>query len=366
VGSFGELTVVSVQFIGGLAVVALLGWWLLCRRRGRPSSPTRTASLAFAASLFTLLMVASCVNAYFSYLPKISDVVDVITSSPPPDATVALAASQSRGHPRGELVRLRVPDNGSGFGRSSALVWLPPQYFSSPRAHFSVVYLFHGSPGVDKDWFRGGEAGQIAAELAAQGKPAILVAPRMSRGWLDDSECVDSVKEKVETHLVRDVIPTVDAVLRTVPNRDDRIFGGMSAGGYCALNLGLRHRELVSTVLDLSGFTVPTHAGGLKALFGQAGSRQAQQNSPATYVSSLPAGPSMRIWMDSGTADHEVLNEMRTLAPELRDRGVTVVERTRSGGHTYSVWRPALRDSLGWALSVPPGARSVRVTRGVE
>ena len=86
-----------------------------------------------------------------------------------------------------------------------------------------MVYLFHGSPGVAKDWFRGGEAAQIGLPLARAGHPVIMVAPRMSKGWLDDPECVDGMHEKVETHLLRDVIPTVDRHLRTSrgPQRTD-------------------------------------------------------------------------------------------------------------------------------------------------
>src|SRR5664280_2537066 len=79
--------------------------------------------------------------------------------------------------------------------------------------------------------------------------------PRDSHWWLDDSECVDGVA-------------AVDAQLRTVADRSHRAVGGMSAGGYCALNLGLRHRDTFAAIVDMSGLTVPTHAGGLTALFG--------------------------------------------------------------------------------------------------
>jgi hypothetical protein len=241
-GGLNELTVVSPQFIGTLFVLAAVGWWLLLQRRAEPRQPRRSWLIGGLAALLSLTAVASCINSYFSYLPKVRDVFDVVAANRPPDVAKAVQAVPSDSHSRGEIVRLRVPDNGSGFGRTSALVWLPPQYFSEPEARFPVVYLFHGSPGVPKDWFRGGEADQIALSLARVGKPAILVAPRMSKGWLDDPECVDGVREKVETHVLRDVIPTADSLLRTEASREGRIFAGMSAGGYCALNLGLRNR----------------------------------------------------------------------------------------------------------------------------
>jgi enterochelin esterase-like enzyme len=112
----------------------------------------------------------------------------------------------------------------------------------------------------------------------------------MSRSWTDDPECVDGVHEKVETHLIDDVIPTVDRSLRTIPARTGRIFAGMSAGGFCALNL------------------------------------------------------------DSGTGDRTVLREMTGIAPLLRAAGCTVELHRRPGAHTYRVWRPALSQALSWAL----------------
>ena len=172
----------------------------------------------------------------------------------------------------------------------------------------------------------------------------------MSHGWLDDSECVDSIQEPVETHLVRDVIPTVDSSLRTIASRRGRIFAGMSAGGYCALNLGLRHRDLTATILDLSGLTEPTHSGGLRVLFGGRDTIQARQNNPGLYARALSSTPPMRLWLDSGSSDHQVLSQLNRLAVELRADHLTVQQRTRPGGHTYSVWRPALADSLRWAL----------------
>jgi enterochelin esterase-like enzyme len=177
----------------------------------------------------------------------------------------------------------------------------------------------------------------------------------MSRTWLDDPECVDGVTEQVQSHFVRDVVPTVDATLRTRPDRAGRILGGMSAGGYCALNLGLRYRDLAGTILDLSGEVAPSHTGGLRAVFGTgaAASTAARANSPVAYAAGLPAGPTTRVWFDCGDADHALLPGIRTVAATLAARGFEVRVTVRPGAHTFRVWRPALRDALAWAA--PPG-----------
>jgi enterochelin esterase-like enzyme len=173
----------------------------------------------------------------------------------------------------------------------------------------------------------------------------------MSLGWLDDSECVDSPREHVETHLLADVIPTVDHALRTTPNRLARAIGGMSAGGYCALNLGLRHRELFGTLLVLSGMTAPTHAGGLAALFGTGPTAAAQirANSPEAYAPTLSPTPPVRVWLDCGAADRNHLPGLRRMQTVLTARGYEVELHIRPGSHTFHVWRPALAQALAWA-----------------
>lgn len=347
---------VSTRFLAVLALATVLGWFGFGYRwrRGRRRWPA-----ALVATLLSLVLVGDGVNSYFSYLPNVSDVVDAVVSSPPRSlpTTINQQPASAVSAPRhGKLFRLQVPDNGSGFGQSQAWVWLPPQYFEPGAGRLPVLYLFHGSPGMPKDWFHGGSAGRIAQAMAQRNQPVIVVAPQMSKGWLDDPECVDGIHEKVESHLMIDVIPTVDRRLRTLTDRTGRIFAGMSAGGYCALNLGLRHRDQVATVLDLSGLTEPTHAGGLPALFGRQHLTAAASNSPDQYARSLAGGPPMRIWLDSGSSDRQVSRQMDAIAPVLRADGMVVIRRDRPGDHTYSVWRPALRDSLTWALTGLPTA----------
>jgi enterochelin esterase-like enzyme len=312
------------------------------------------------ANVLSVATVATAVNDHYAYLPTVGDLLSAADGEhnlPTWPAVAALApAAVLRAHPRGVVVRLAVPDRGSGFGPSRALVYLPPQYFTEPGRRFGVVYLFHGSPGVPGDWFRGGGAGTTAAGLAARGRPLIVVAPRMSHRWQDDPECVDGRTEKVETHFVRDVLPAVDGTLRTVPDRTGRTVGGMSAGGYCALNLGLRHRALIGAIIDMSGDIQPTHTGGLAPLFGTgpAAVTLARTNTPALYAASVPADPPTRIWFDCGDDELGLLPGMYRLNQVLAGRGVRAEMHVREGGHTFHVWRPALADALAW-LTGPTG-----------
>jgi hypothetical protein len=46
-----------------------------------------------------------------------------------------------------------------------------------------------------------------------------------------------------------------------------------------------------------------------------------------------------------------VLRQLSAISATLRQDGMTVQLHSRPGSHTYSVWRPALQESLTWALS---------------
>lgn len=354
----GAMTVVSWWFVVALAAAAFLAWTAFGRGRVRRSYRGQARwqiPRVIVAATLTVLAVANGVNAYFAYLPRMSDVVEAATDQagrPSYDSIVASAATTPR-HRHGVVVQLTVPDRGSGFGSSTALVYLPPQYFTEPSTRFPVLYLFHGSPGVPADWFQGGAAATTAHRAAAAGRPVIVVAPRMSRGWLDDPECVDGIHEHVESHFVQDVVPTVDTTLRTLPDRADRILGGMSAGGYCALDLGLRHRDLAATIIDMSGLTVPTHTGGLRALFGDDPTVVATDSaatSPRSYAPTLAPGAPLRIWFDVGLGDRETRGPIEAIVPVLRARGIDVELHERPGAHTFHVWAPALRAAVPWAL----------------
>jgi enterochelin esterase-like enzyme len=356
----GSVSVISKGFLevlfGGSVLLWLAVWRV--RRCGRIA----VGLCSLAAMLLTLVAAADGVNAHYQYLPRVSDVIGArdwptiskaqwvnvsSRSTIPSAAPVAVAANQ------GAVVTLNIGEQRVGFSATKALVYLPPQYFANPTQRFPVVYLLHGSPGMPVDWLRGGGAAHAGYLAARAGHPQILVMPHLSRDWLDDSECVDGAHMLVETYVVHDLVPSIDAQLRTEADRGHRAVAGMSAGGYCALNLGLRHRDLFGVIVDMSGYTHPSHSGGMPSLFGRQPDLRdlVAANSPDVYVDSLPAAPSTRVFLVCGTSDHVALKQLASLRDRLRGRGFDVTWTTRPGGHTYGVWRPGLVNALNWTFT---------------
>lgn len=345
-----DLLLITPQVVIALGAAGLVAA-VLALRLGRHRRRVAASVVAVLAALLLPAAAADAVNAHYQYLPRVADLLNQPTWPTAPVSAARVSAAARGTHPTGAVVRIPVPGPLSGFGTHTALVYLPPQYFTEPARRFPAVYLLHGSPGAPIDWFRAARAADAGLAAARAGNPVILVAPRASRYWSDDSECVDRPREHVATYLTRDVPAVVDATLRTLPTRSARAIAGNSAGGYCALNLGLRHREEFSVILDMSGYDRPTYAGGMRGLFGrQPGlARRVRAESPVAYVPGMSPKPRTAVWLDSGTSDPAALTDARVMASLLSRAGQPTVLRERAGGHDYGVWRPALREALLWA-----------------
>lgn len=137
-------------------------------------------------------------------------------------------------------VEYRVLASAAVGGNVSYHVWLPPQHATEPERRFPVLVWLHGSGG--------GLAGIAplagvfdAAVRNGQLPPLIVVFPN---GLPDGMWCdAASGLQPVESMLMQDLIPDVDARYRTLPVARARIVEGFSMGGYGAARLGLKYRE---------------------------------------------------------------------------------------------------------------------------
>lgn len=132
----------------------------------------------------------------------------------------------------------------------SWFVYVPAVYDSTPDRRFPVLYWLHGTGG--------GLHG--VAPVAARFDAAIragLVPPMLVvfPNGLQTSMWVDSKDGRVpmETLVVRELVPLVDATYRTIAAREARILEGFSMGGYGAARLGFKYPGLFGAVSVLAG-----------------------------------------------------------------------------------------------------------------
>ena len=335
-----------------VALIALSHHW-----RGRHPGPPRHRWLrrgGLGAWLVLLAALAGLagLNAYVGYVPTLPSLFGDLPIGIGHDARGAgsQVVSLEIGAPS-----LRVPP-------SRCYVYLPPGYGSRAqrRRRYPVVYLLHGYPGGPIDWFRGAQVQETMDAMLADGlvQPMILVAPDASGGWLHDSEMLNQVGgPQVESYLVGTVVHAVDRRFRTVAERAGRAIGGVSSGGYGALNLGLRHQDVFSVILSLMPYGTPgavtrTLLGGSRALW--------LANSPAAYIPTMTFRHPMTVELMAGDHDPEVKVAAR-LARMLHARGqYAVFNEVQGAGHTWRGARVEAPYVLAFASGHLAGWRTMR------
>ena len=338
----------TVVGIAAVAVVCLILAILLWRNH-------KVWRWVFVAlfSLFGLAAVGDGVNTHFARYATLGDLLGVPTYS---TVTGNASGPDVKQQPNGAVTTINIPDTNSSFGKFDANVWLPPQYFSDQNARFPVILLLHGNPGSNNDWLNGSYAAETGLASAKAGKPVILVFPTvLQNGFTGDSLCLDTASNgNAETYLLKDVIPTIDSNFRTNVDPRQRGIGGLSMGGYCALNLGLKHPDVFQVSLDFSGETYPvadTLPGGLKDLFGADFQQKADANDPSKYWSQLDGSKGPAVFMYCGTSDTAILSAMQKLAPQLKSKGFTVELQTGPGAHDFATFGNGFKVALPWAAA---------------
>src|SRR5947208_16769942 len=146
---------------------------------------------------------------------------------------------------RGRAVRIDVTSAALGGRRQPVDVYLPPGYASHPRERYPVLYLLHGEPGRPGAFLMTVRLGVVEDELTAlhRARPLILVMPFGSTGSFVDKEWANGVRphEGWATFVARDLVRAIDRRFRTIAVGAARGIGGLSEGGYGAINIALRH-----------------------------------------------------------------------------------------------------------------------------
>ncbi|GAB3659299.1 hypothetical protein GCM10027589_20350 [Actinocorallia lasiicapitis] len=134
-----------------------------------------------------------------------------------------------------------------GYQKPRIRVHLPATYYSEPGKRWPVAYFLHGGPG---------NADDLGGIPALHSDKMITVAPDGGRkGWYTDWLMQNTAEgaAKWETFHIQQVIPFIDANLRTLTDRGHRAITGLSMGGYGSLHYAEAHPDLFGHVVSMSG-----------------------------------------------------------------------------------------------------------------
>jgi enterochelin esterase-like enzyme len=251
---------------------------------------------------------------------------------PPRDPAFVLA--------KGTTERFDVASPALGGRRQPVDVYLPPGY-SASTVRYPVFYLLHGFPGRPGAFLQTVRAGVDEDVLLARQRirPFILVMPFGSTGTFTDKEWVDGIRphEGWATFVSHDLVRAVDSRFRTIRNGSARAIGGLSEGGYGAIDIALHHPGEFKVVESWSGYEL---ADPIRSIFGHDRLRLAD-DSPLLQVAGKAAAlraAHTYFWFYSGSNDR-LLGQNRQFAAALHRLEIPHRFIIRRGGHNWALWR---------------------------
>ncbi len=229
----------------------------------------------------------------------------------------------------------------------AGLLYLPPNFRRSER--YPVLYLLHGMPGSPSEYLYGTQLAERADQEISAGRlrPFIAVMPAAGskRGY--NGEWAGPW----EDGLVGRTVPWVDSNLPTIATPAGRVIAGLSAGGFGAVDIALRHPDLFGDAESWSGYFQPLLDGPFKG----ASRSVLAAHDPSQLVKrerALLKQRGLRFFVSSGPSHSHWFRESATVsfARELRELGLPV--ELQLFPTLRGEWRDQLDAGLAWAFSV--------------
>jgi len=132
----------------------------------------------------------------------------------------------------------------------SYVVYLPPDYDAATERRYPVVYWLHGRGGSQTGAVT--FASRLDAAVRAGKAPAAIVVGvngRRTSSWVDAFDG----QSPVQSIIVNELVPHIDATYRTIATREARAIEGFSMGGAGAPKIGFKFPETFGVVGVISG-----------------------------------------------------------------------------------------------------------------
>jgi putative tributyrin esterase len=218
-------------------------------------------------------------------------------------------------------------------------VYLPPDYLTSTKRRYPVLYMLHGAGGNYTEWSDSFLPEQIDRMIVTSDiQPMIVVMP-------DDGESTYFANwdngPRWGDYIADDVVTTIDLRYRTLPGPEARAIGGLSMGGLGALNLGFQHPDIFGVVGSHSPSVRLTPDPTLWFLTGD----NFWEHNPIWLAENVSGLDSLKIWIDVGTDDIWLPN-IEAVREALVRQGVHLEWHEFAGTHEAEYWIDHVPDYL--------------------
>ncbi|MFI5258195.1 MAG: alpha/beta hydrolase [Candidatus Limnocylindrales bacterium] len=196
------------------------------------------------------------------------------------------------------MVNLPAPWVGGTKSTSEIDIYTPPGYDNYADRLYPVLYE---APTGIALWDKGTHVLSALDDLIDSGQmPATIVVFIDSLGApYGDTQCADAMNASqwFEQYISTTVPNWVDSRYKTIKDPRARGIMGMSAGGFCATMLEMRHPDVFGISISFSGYFWAGAAGTSSALpFGNA--EGINSHSPAVLAPQIPAKERPRMYFD--------------------------------------------------------------------
>lgn len=143
-------------------------------------------------------------------------------------------------------------------------IYLPPDYETSKKTRYPVIYLLHGYSGTDATW-----TGRIAnvpeamdRDIAANtARGMIVVMPNAYTKYGGSMYSNSVTTGDWESYIAEDLVSYMDKNYRTIPDRMSRGIAGHSMGGYGAVRVAMKRPDVFSSLYILSACCLMNNPG---------------------------------------------------------------------------------------------------------
>ena len=243
-------------------------------------------------------------------------------------------------------------------------VYYPASYMTDKDKHYPVVYMLHGIGDDNNSWNGNYLHANFKIDYwAPKGLgEMIYVFPQGFSSYYCNR--YDGTFKYMDM-FVNELIPTIDSNFRTIPDKQHRAITGYSMGGFGAIALAEKHPELFIACAPLS-MSVRTdwqykeesqngwnnQWGKIFGGYGQSGDARItdyyKQHCPLYYFNAenKAALSTVHWYLICGDNEENLLFANDELHCVMRDNGYEHEYRVVDGGHSSSVWMPALDEVL--------------------
>lgn len=201
---------------------------------------------------------------------------------------------------------------------------------------WATLYLLHGLSDDHTIWMR-----RTSIDRDVAGLPLVVVMPDGGRGWYTNAEDGPAY----EDDLIVDVRGLIERTFPVRAERSGRAIGGLSMGGYGAVKLGLKHRDLFASVHSHSGAVGflrgvgPDRERALVAEFARifGPDPSGGPEDPFALVERIDHGLLPKLRLDCGTEDF-LLDQNRAFHAHLDTLRIPHEYEEFPGGHEWSYW----------------------------